>query len=229
MDELGERLRAIAALKDPTRRRLYEQAARRPDGISREEAARAARVSRVLAAFHLDRLVEVGLLRATYRRLGGELRPRAGRPLKLYQRSEQEVHVSLPQRRYELVARVLASAIDQPDTASTSARVASAAWDLGRQLARRPRERLAKHASTRERRRAWQQVLDDHGFEPFVEGKIVRLRNCPFHALARDHRRLICGANLQLMKGLLGALEITDLRPDLEPGPQTCCVAFHPA
>lgn len=228
METFEERLRAVAALKDPTRRKLYEEAISRPDGISRDEAARAARVSRMLAAFHLDRLVEVGLLRATYERLSGKRAPRAGRPSKRYQRAEQEVLVSLPQRRYELVARLLASAIDQRGhNRSIVERLASAARNFGRQLASPSVARPRKHDSAGQRRQALHQVLDEHGFEPFVDGTTVRLRNCPFDSLARDHRELICSANLELMKGLVEGLEIGEIRPTLDPRPGTCCVAFH--
>jgi predicted ArsR family transcriptional regulator len=228
MDKLEKRLRAVAALNDPTRRKLYEQAARRPEGISRDEAAKVARISRMLAAFHLDRLVEVGLLKATYRRLSGKQGPRAGRPSKLYQRTDRDVQVTLPERRYELVARLFADAIDQPGESSMVDRVAAAARDFGRRLASGTSRRLRKRSSAQDRRAALEAVLDDYGFEPYEEAEVVRLHNCPFDALARDHRQLVCGANLHLMKGLLNGLEMKEAQAQLDPRPGTCCVAFVP-
>jgi hypothetical protein len=84
-------------------------------GTSPDEAARAARISRSLAGFHLDRLVEQGLLETSFRRLSGRTGPGAGRPAKLYRRSSRQVEVSLPHREYELAARILATAVDAGD------------------------------------------------------------------------------------------------------------------
>src|SRR5918911_20308 len=53
---------------------------------------------RDLAAFHLDKLVEAGLLEASFRRLGERRGPGAGRPAKLYRRGAGEVAASLPPR-----------------------------------------------------------------------------------------------------------------------------------
>ena len=59
-------IRAVAALEDELRRGLYAyiRAARHP--VTREEAAASAGISRKLAAFHLDKMVDAGLLRASY-------------------------------------------------------------------------------------------------------------------------------------------------------------------
>lgn len=59
---LARRLEIIAALREPTRLRLYEYVERRLEPVSRDEAAEAVGVSRAMAAFHLDRLTELGLL-----------------------------------------------------------------------------------------------------------------------------------------------------------------------
>ena len=54
---------------------------------SRDAAAQALGIGRPLAVFHLDKLVEAGLLEASFRRLSGKTGPGAGRPAKLYGRS----------------------------------------------------------------------------------------------------------------------------------------------
>jgi predicted ArsR family transcriptional regulator len=63
-------IRAVAALDDELRRGMYAfiRKARRP--VTREEAAASVGISRKLAAFHLDKLVEVGLLRTGCRTAG---------------------------------------------------------------------------------------------------------------------------------------------------------------
>ena len=68
-------------------------------------------ISRVLAAFHLDKLVAGGLLRASYARLSGRTGPGAGRPAKLYSRVGLDEAVSLPARRYDVAAGTLADGL----------------------------------------------------------------------------------------------------------------------
>jgi len=100
----------VAVLSEPVRRALYAHVAEQPQPVGRDAAAVAVGVSRSLAAFHLDRLVDAGLLDVTYRRLSGRSGPGAGRPAKLYLRSSRQVELSLPARRYELAARLFADA-----------------------------------------------------------------------------------------------------------------------
>ncbi|MBK5228026.1 MAG: winged helix-turn-helix transcriptional regulator, partial [Actinobacteria bacterium] len=91
---------AVAALEDDLRRRMYLFIRSQGRAISRDEAAEHVGISRKLAAFHLDKLVERGLLTAHYARLPGRTGPGAGRSSKLYEPSELEVNVSIPERRY---------------------------------------------------------------------------------------------------------------------------------
>src|SRR2546427_367435 len=105
-------LAGIAVLGDPVRRRLYLYVVDQPGEVSREAAARAVGITRPAAAFHLEKLVEEGLLEAGYRRLSGRRGPGAGRPARVYRRAAREVHIDLPSRDYELVARVLLPGVD---------------------------------------------------------------------------------------------------------------------
>jgi predicted ArsR family transcriptional regulator len=93
-------IEAIGLLQDPVRRRLYDYAAGQDHEVSRHEAAEAAGVKRTLAAFHLDKLAEAGLLDVVFRRVSGRTGPGAGRPAKLYRRTVAEREVSLPARDY---------------------------------------------------------------------------------------------------------------------------------
>ena len=76
-------IQVAAVLAEPTRRALYDLVVARRMAIGRDEAATTLAISRELAAFHLDRLVEAGLLETEYRRLTGRTGPGAGRPAKL--------------------------------------------------------------------------------------------------------------------------------------------------
>lgn len=104
-------LRTLATLLEPTRDTLYRYVVDAPSAVSRDEAAISVGVSRAMAAFHLDRLVEAGLLRAEYRRLSGRTGRGAGRPAKLYRRSRRRFDVMIPSRDPELLARLLAESI----------------------------------------------------------------------------------------------------------------------
>nr|QEO74149.1 ArsR family transcriptional regulator [uncultured bacterium] len=218
---------AVALLGEPVRRQLYDYVAAQPDSVSREQAAKAVGIKRPLAAFHLDKLAEEGLLEVEFRRLSGRAGPGAGRPAKLYKRSSREVRVSLPPREYELAARVFAQALtvqDSPDPVRDSARA------LGKEIAAEVRGRAGRNKGTKNLTRTAEEVLRDYGFEPFhdEEGNI-RLRNCPFHMLSQQYTQLVCGMNLDVMKAMVDELGLERLEARLEPQPGLCCVAFRRA
>src|SRR5437879_12005764 len=93
--EFERQIAAIASLHEPARRGLYLYVAERRCEVGRDEAARALRISRALAAFHLDKLVQQGLLDASYRRLTARRGPGAGRPAKLYHRSTRQLDLKI--------------------------------------------------------------------------------------------------------------------------------------
>lgn len=210
---------AVAALEEPTRRRLYELVAAAPEPIGRDEAAAGLEIPRSNAAFHLDRLAELGLLEVVYARRSGRSGPGAGRPAKLYRRAQREIAVSLPQRRYDLAGRLLAGAIEQ------SGRTGEPVAEV---LARQSREagvelgRTARPASVAD-------TLRHYGFEPREVSGRIGLGNCPFRDLASDYPDTVCRMNLHLLTGLLDGLGAADwaARPDPEPGP--CCVRLESA
>jgi predicted ArsR family transcriptional regulator len=216
-------LERLSALNDPVRRALYFFVAARSGEVSRDQAARGVRVSRALAAFHLDKLVRHGLLETSYRRLGKRRGPGAGRPAKLYRRSGLQLQVSLPAREYELAARLFADVIAAAPR-SIGAQVGATARAFGTILGREARQRPGQKGSPRR----IENVLGELGYEPFhaPDGQI-RLRNCPFDALAREHRALVCDANLHLMRGLVAGLGLYGIRPRQELKPGQCCVAFR--
>jgi predicted ArsR family transcriptional regulator len=73
-------------------------------------------------------------------------------------------------------------------------------------------------------------VLERHGYEPHLRDGEVVLANCPFHALAEQHRGLVCGMNLDLLSGILqGARRQDILTARLAPEPGYCCVRMKAA
>ncbi|MFJ6252344.1 MULTISPECIES: helix-turn-helix transcriptional regulator [unclassified Streptomyces] len=221
-----EDIDAIAALQDPVRRRLYEYVAAQGREVGRNEAAEAAGVARTLAAHHLDRLTEAGLLESGSRRLTGRSGPGAGRPAKVYTRAPGERSVSLPARDYRTAAELLAEAAEQ------------AGLDAGlRAAARRRGEALRGPAAPCGALEEAMEVLAARGYEPHLEipedaegaagadARVVRMRNCPFHAVAESFPPLVCGMNLALLEGLLGADGPVRARMDARPG--ECCVVVE--
>lgn len=217
----------LALLDEPARRALYEWvvAAGRP--VSRDEAAAAVGVSRALAAFHLDRLTAAGLLTPEYRRLTGRTGPGAGRPAKLYARGPREVSVTVPDRRYELPARLFAATIEQlaPEVPPESLRASAHA--LGRDVGDEARREAGPRPGARRRREALVATLRARGYEPRETASgDIRLGNCPYDALVDEHRDLVCGMNLALAEGMVEGLRDEELHPRLDPQPGLCCVAI---
>jgi predicted ArsR family transcriptional regulator len=214
---------AVAALAEPTRRRLYDYVSRQPQPVSRDEAAAAVAVPRATAAFHLDRLVEDGLLHVHYERRTGRTGPGAGRPSKLYRRSGCTVEVSFPERHYDLAGDLLAGAMT---AATSSGEPPGLALD---RLAFQRGKALGEGARRGDGRAAVLRVLEAQGFEPRVEDGAVTLANCPFHALAREHAELVCGMNLRLLDGVLEGVSSSGLAARLCPTEGRCCVRLESA
>jgi predicted ArsR family transcriptional regulator len=207
-------LDALAALGEPTRRALYAYVVAQDRAVSRDEAASATATKRATAAFHLDRLVDDGLLEARFARVSGRTGPGAGRTAKLYTRARRQIAVSLPPRRYEIAAEVLASALEAAERGAAPVReaVARAAGQAGRQIAGRGAD-LAE-------------VLTRSGYEP-KQGPngCIHLANCPFHGLLARHVDLVCAMNLHLLRGVIGELG-SGAQARLDPAEGRCCVTI---
>jgi predicted ArsR family transcriptional regulator len=222
---------SLALLDEPTRGRLYDLVAASHDDVSRDQAAQALGISRELAAFHLDRLVEAGLLEATYRRLGGRSGPGAGRPAKLYRRAAREVTVSLPPRRYEAIADLFAESLDRLGDSAASWLVTDAVHGVararGHAIGAEAREQTGPRPSGRNLRQALLSLLARAGYEPKTDAAgTVTLCNCPYRAVAAEHRDLMCGTNLAWAEGVVEGLDNVSLKPGLDPAPGRCCVVF---
>src|SRR5215218_9561407 len=201
-DSRDAQLTAVAALAEPTRRRLYDHVVRSPHPVSRDDVAAATGVPRPTTAFHLDRLVADGLLDVHYERRTGRTGPGAGRPSKLYRRSDRPVTVSLPERSYDLAGDLLAAALTEAEASGRPPREV-----LGRRAFERGQELGAAVDRTEVRGRdAALRVLEENGFEPRAEDDGITLVNCPFHRLARTHTKLVCGMNLRLIDGVLDGI-----------------------
>src|SRR5688500_16449391 len=201
--DLESRIAGIAALDQPIRRDLHRLLRQRDTPISRDEAAETLGIGRSVAAFHLDKMVEAGLVEVTFQRLSGRTGPGAGRPAKLYRRGTTETAVSVPERHYDLAGSLLATAVEE--SARTGAPVdesrRAAARAAGHVLGAEAAAAAVGHRASKARRRdAVLGVLERHGYEPRANRKgEIALANCPFHRLAEQHRELVCGMNLDFL------------------------------
>ena len=223
MDEswLEPELKVAATLRDPTRRRLYRYVERQPQAVSRDEAAKAAGVTRALAAFHLEKLVTVGLLKAEYRRLTGRSGPGAGRTSKLYRRSRREFAMSLPRRNHELLARLLADSFSSAPGISAGI---TPAREYGRSLGKRARGRVRGRLGPERLLGCVEDVLESLGFDPYrTSSSELRLRNCPFDPLSRQFTPLVCGVGQAIMSGIVEGIAAEQAHVGRDEQPDRCC------
>jgi predicted ArsR family transcriptional regulator len=195
---MADRWDVVATLIDPSRRALFDYVRRQDHPVRRDEAAEATAMSRGLAAFHLDKLVEAGLLTARYEAPADRPRGR-GRTPKVYEPAADGVTINVPERRDDVIADVLAEAFLQHQDPAQVARRHGRAHTLA--------------------------DLRGLGFEPDRDGDLVVLRNCPFHALAARHGELICGMALAFLGGLAEGAAGYAAIPSPRTG--GCCVALR--
>lgn len=221
------RLEALATVLEPRRRSLYRYVAEQLTPVSRDQAAAAVGVSRAMAAFHLDKLVEAGLLRTQYRRLSGRTGRGAGRPSKLYRRSRRRFDVTLPGREHELLARLLVESARETDDISGLEEMGRA---YGRSLGARARTRVRSRPTAERLARCVEDVTAELGFEPIATGAgEVRARNCPFDPLSRRFPAVVCGAALAIVGGVLDGIGADDLRVTRSERRDWCCVVVKPS
>jgi predicted ArsR family transcriptional regulator len=220
---------AIAALEDDLRREMYVFIRGQGRPVSRDEAAEQVGISRKLAAFHLDKLVERGLLKAHYARLAGRGGRGAGRSSKLYEPSDLEVDVSIPERRYDIVGEIMVEALNEESGEPPREVARRIAHHKGRAIGEEVKAEMRLRPPGSERALAVaEETLDRYGYEPYrVGNETISLRNCPFHDLSRRAPELVCGMNREFIDGFLRGLGNDSVEAALEPTPGECCVKLR--
>ncbi len=209
---------AVVALGE-SRSRVLDllRAADTPVGV--QEIAERAELHPNTARFHLDGLVEAGMVER-YSESSGQ----PGRPRTVYR--ARPAAAATGQRSYRLLAEMLttliAEHVPQPEAAATEA---GRVW--GGYLTQRPApfDRVDAHEAV-ERLVG---VLSEIGFDPASDtpppasgreektGLRVRLRHCPFREVAERHQDVVCALHLGLMQGTLGELRAPVSADRLEP------------
>ena len=217
--DLDETVVRLCVLDDPARWAAYlaVRTAGRP--LTRAEVADEVGISVRLAAFHLEKLVSEGFLEATYER--DETSVGVGHPAKRYRPTGLELEVSIPPRRYDLAAEILAEALEADSSSDSPLEsLADVAAEYGRQVGRRAR---ARNGASR-----LLTALRVIGYEPATSGDEVVLRNCPFRHVAQARPEIICKMNLAFVAGLLAGTKSQSLDAVLSPSTGRCCVVVTP-
>ena len=217
--DLNETIVRLCLLDDPARWAAYlaVRSAGRP--LTRAEVADEAGVSVRLAAFHLEKLLSEGFLEATYER--DESSVGVGHPAKRYCPTGLELEVSIPPRRYDLAAEILAEALEADSPGSPLESLADVAAEYGRQVGRRAR---ARNGGSR-----LLTALRVVGYEPALSGDDVVLRNCPFRHVAQARPEIICRQmNLAFVAGVLAGTKSRSLHAVASPSTGRCCVLVTP-
>ena len=128
--------------------------------------------------------------------------------------------VSVPERHYDLVGGLLAAAVAESiDTGAPVQEVLErTAYEAGRTMGAAADNVLA--------------ALEEAGYEPRREDHdrgALALGNCPFHRLAQQFTALVCGVNLQLLRGVADGAGDSSRIVVLDPSPGHCCVRLLPA
>ncbi|MFD9816094.1 helix-turn-helix transcriptional regulator [Streptomyces sp. NPDC059080] len=222
-------IESLSVLGEESRRQMFAFIRRQHRPVTRDEAAASVGISRKLAAFHLDKLVDAGLLHARYGSPGGIRR--VGRKPKVYEPADGHLQVSIPDRRHELLADLLLEAVlTEADGESAAHAALRTAARRGREWGEREREQTRPGRLGAERGLSvCERMLDRHGFEPVRETPTqLRLLNCPFQPLAAQAPELVCGMNHAFITGYLQGLEVGGVEAILAPRPGECCVQLGP-
>jgi predicted ArsR family transcriptional regulator len=219
---------AVAALADPVRRSLVELVRSVPGSVTREDAAGAVGISRKLAAFHLDKLVRVGLVAVD---TAAAAAGRVGRRPRVYRfAAATDVQVSIPSRKPQLLAKLLLEAVtcqrpgeDGVTAALRVSRLRGHETGSAEREARRPGRLGVERALA-----FLSGLLLRLGYEPsHPNPRSVQFRSCPFHPLATESPEVTCGIHHAYISGLVEGLGASAVEAVLAPGSDGCCVELR--
>ena len=186
----ADRIAAVASLTDAKRLQLFELVAASPRPLGRDELAETAGMARSTVSFHLDRLVQDGLLAVEFHKPAGRTGPGSGRPAKMYRPVGSEVGASVPDRNYDLAGELMAGAIEatEAEGLAVGESLRAVAFRKGRELA--------------EGSAGMEEFLAETGYQPEPDGDGgYLLPNCPFHRLSRSHAAVVCDMNGAFLRG----------------------------
>jgi predicted ArsR family transcriptional regulator len=223
-DEFGAAVAAVtSAFGDPTRREIYLFVRSSADGAKAADVAEHFELHPNVARHHLEKLAAGGYLDVELER-----HVSAGRPSKCYRASASDTHLSFPPKRDDLLATLLARALERLPVAEAHALAEEVGYDYGRSVAARM-EPTEGHRSVKAAVASVAEALTAHGFAAHAEarGNLLTLvsEHCPFGEAAQRWPHVLCAVDTGMVRGMLEGLygetqpRLTESRPD---GDQHC-------
>jgi predicted ArsR family transcriptional regulator len=214
----ADRMAALASLGDEKRRQLFELVSSSRGAVGRDDVAQRTGLPRSTVSFHLDRLVQDGLLAVEFHKPPGKAGPGSGRPAKMYRPVAAEIGASVPDRNYDLAGELMAAAIERSTSVGEPIEdtLPSESWRVG--------NAMAEAAET------LQDFLVQAGYRPQPDGDGgFLLPNCPFHRLSDKHPGVVCTMNGAFLQGAAARLEASGGRVAPADVPGHCCARITPS
>jgi predicted ArsR family transcriptional regulator len=228
-DEFSAAVAAVTnAFGDPTRREIYLLTRDAPDGVTATEVAERFALHPNVARHHLEKLTAGGYLTVDVARSDGARV--AGRPSKRYRGSALDHALTFPPRRDDLLATLLARALEVLPPEQAEAMADEVGFEYGKSLA----ARIAPSEGHRTVKAALATVADAltaHGFSAHTEARGSALaivsEHCPFGEAATRFPGIVCAVDRGLIRGLMAGLygETTPHFEETRPGGDGHCVA----
>ena len=218
-DEFGAAVAAVtSAFGDPTRRDIYLFVRSCAEGAKAAEVAQHFALHPNVARHHLEKLASGGYLDVELER-----HVSAGRPSKRYRASAAgDTHLSFPPKRDDLLATLLARALERLPVDEARALAEEVGYDYGRSIAARM-EPTEGHRSVKAAVASVADALTAHGFAAHAEarGGLLTLvsEHCPFGEAAKRWPHVLCAVDTGMVRGMLEGLygatqpQLTESRP----------------
>ncbi|MEU4234464.1 helix-turn-helix domain-containing protein [Nonomuraea sp. NPDC026600] len=223
----GERTQTHGALAVASRLRLLD-VLRASDGpLDVRELAAACDLHVTTIRFHLDVLIDAGLVRSQAGQSGTR-----GRPRRLYSPASRAIAPS-GHTGYELLSALLvAQWVGDRDERAQRAEQAGWAWSGQRELLPAPATAPATLGEAAVHVNA---VFAELGFDPELghdgDSMQIRLHACPFRAIAATHPEVVCSIHLGMLRRALADVEAPPTTVSLQPfvQPHLCLAQITPA
>jgi predicted ArsR family transcriptional regulator len=229
-DEFSAAVSAVtSAFGDQTRRDIYMFVRSGGEGVTAAEVAEQFDLHPNVARHHLEKLTAGGYLTVELAR-----HETAGRPSKRYRAGELDTSLNFPPRRDDLLATLLARALEMLDPEDAAAMAEAVGYDYGLALAARmapDADAGAGHRSVRAALATVADALTAHGFAAHAEATGGTLQivaeQCPFGDAAKKYPHVVCSVDRGMIRGMLAGLygDTHPLFTESRPAGDDHCVA----
>ena len=229
-DEFSAAVSAVtSAFGDPTRRDIYMFVRSGEEGVTAAEVADEFDLHPNVARHHLEKLTGGGYLTVELAR-----HETAGRPSKRYRAGELDTSLNFPPRRDDLLATLLARALEMLDPDEAAAMAEAVGYDYGLALSARmtpDADAGAGHRSVRAALATVADALTAHGFAAHAEASGGSLQivaeQCPFGDAAKKYPHVVCSVDRGMIRGMLAGLygDTHPLFTESRPAGDDHCVA----